>query len=422
MKKIYSFLTILIPVLAACSSEDTISYNNQDDINFRAHVSHNNTSRGLEISNQTLDKFFITAVEKLTSENNVVTYTTLFENTLFQKEGDVYVSDPPFQWSKKMVLNFYAYGYRTNGDFIKPGDAGSLFGTGVTFNGQQQTINNFSPQADISQQIDLIGACALDQGYKGGMTNTVGLNFAHLLSEVQVVARCSSPTYRVYIKAIKYGNIKCKGTYSFGSNSWTLLPENAESDESPLATTSYGVSYKAIDLSSGTPDHYSHQGTNDYHDISKSENTVDDTFIGYAMLLPQSLGAFEVGKEYWAPGGAEADISGKTLATAQYMAMLIKIMALDNGEETEEVKFPKTEAHKADSDGYGWAYIPIRTPKVSQWQAGTRYVYHLDFSDGAGYNQDGNLILEGVLKLDATVDQWKSYDDLYPNDGTDKNK
>ena len=50
-----------------------------------------------------------------------------------------------------------------------------------------------------------------------------------------------------------------------------------------------------------------------------------------------------------------------------------------------------------------WAYVALNT----KWEMGKHYVYTLDFSNGAGQDENGNTILSGTgIKLNVTVQAW----------------
>lgn len=410
MKKSNIILGVALLGFAACTTEEVFDLNSDDVISFRASISHSSSTRGPETTPGNLDKFYVTALEQLTVGWNSI-IDTLFINNLFVKSktsGNFY-SSQEFRWTQKMVLDFYAYGYFTDNDYIKPGNTGSLFGTGVTFKKDRQSIDGFSPQQDIQKQIDLVAAKAINQK-ASALSGPVSLSFTHLLSEIQVVAKCSSNSYKVSVKGLKYGNIKSKGNYDFADNAWELMPESDQYVEGSYATSSYEVPFADHTVNLNSTEDYDHvdDGVKSFHDISKSEGE-----LGYAMLIPQSLGEFESG-QYWALGKNNTPPEGKTIASAQYMAMLIKIESIDASGNVTGTLFPQKDEHKVDNtDGYGWAYIPFYHKDHKSWNMGVRYIYHLDFKDGAGFNEDGDPILEGEVKLVATVNDWKNKDEIY---------
>lgn len=387
--------------LASCSEEETVSRNHESDITFRAAVNLGGTSRGLDTSTDNLMKFYVTAVEPERHEN-------LFTHLLFKwnEEKEAFVSDTVYQWSKNLELDFYAYGYYTGNKMTHPTADNNVFGE-VTLDTDQQTFNNFSPQREIADQVDIVTATA--HSGQTALNASVQLTFDHILSEVQVVARCSNPAHTVLVKAMSLGNITSVGNYQFGSpnnpgsgaGQWTVGAEK----------TSYTIKLpEPVDLSTVTFDHNCKDTKEpSYYDLNRLSTN------GYALLIPQGLSTFNSDNQYWSVDEEGNNPADKTLASAQYIALLIQVWGMENGEKSA-LKYPVTTAHQADTDGYGWAYIPIHTDKVPDWKMGYRYIYHLDFSKGAGYNPDGDPILNGDIQFTATVNPWSVVDIFKPGD------
>lgn len=377
--------------LASCSNEEVIELNTENAICFRAAVDHGVTVRGLETSNENFKAFYVTALEDLIPDDDTNNqYTTFFENLLFTKKGttDEYVSDPVYQWSNKLSLKFFAYGYQPKTDMEKPVD-GSVFGKEITLTGDQQTFNGFSPRPEFADQVDLVTAVA--QSKKTPLNASVSLNFRHILSEVQVKARCDSKAHQILIKAMKFGNIDNNGNYDFSRNEWTVNK----------GKTSYMLWQK--------DDHTYTTLTSAESDLSLVNS------VGYSMLLPQRLTSWSYLEGFY---DETTGATGKYKTSAQYIAVLIKIIALnpETGEITNAIKFPLNDNHKVDDEGFGWAYIPFYVEKCPAWNMGYRYIYHLDFSNGAGYNEDGEQILNAEIQFKADVKEWSVVNIYKPGD------
>ena len=73
--------------------------------------------------------------------------------------------------------------------------------------------------------------------------------------------------------------------------------------------------------------------------------------------------------------------------------------------------YPFKEDAEAGKE-YAWAAIPVDT----KWEAGKKYVYRLNFANGAGYvdpeedTNKGEQILDGEVKFDVEVTDWESHD------------
>lgn len=412
MKKKFLFLAAAAIALASCSKEEVVDSTlpNEDDtsaITFRASVENGSTVRGLEVVNGKLEKFYVTALMDMYPDDPYgTTWTPLFEDLLFFEKPDeknTFISDPVFRWSNMLSLKFYAVAYqpREGAELEKPNkfekqgedmvQVPNIYGTSVYITGEQATIYNFEPQPEFKDQIDLVTATT--QSKKVAPGASVGLNFEHVLSEVAVKAKNTSGSHRIMIKAIKFGNIDAKASYDLNENRWYDVE----------GKTSYTLWQKEDHSAIAIPDKEI--------DLTKSE----DMSVGYAMLLPQGLKTWGKTTEVFGE-----PVNGKSQTDAQYIAVLIKIYPInpETGDikSEEAVLFPLKGKHKvADEEGYGWAYIPFHVDKCPAWNKSYRYIYHLDFSKGAGYNEDGEQILPADIQFTASVGVW-SVVDIYKTD------
>ena len=96
-----------------------------------------------------------------------------------------------------------------------------------------------------------------------------------------------------------------------------------------------------------------------------------------AMLLPQQLAA-------WDPEDVQS--------TGAYLAVYANVYTADGAKV-----FP-TDGSKT----YDWLRVPVDT----KWEAGYKYVYTLDFSNGAGYSEDGP-VLGDPIKFSMQVTPWE---------------
>lgn len=413
MKNKYLLLASATFALASCSSEEIVDLNREDEIKFRASVSYSTSTRGTETTTADFDEFYATALmDEYPDDDTNNSYKNLFGIMPFKKGDDGYfVSDPPYKWSQKMKLIVYAFGYtpKDGGTLADPSDQ-NYFGE-VTLDGDQQTMNNFHAQQNIADQIDLVAAVGNGDVGNAYNDNFVTLQFHHVLTEVQVVAKCDSKTHRVLVKGMKYGNILSQGNYQNADNTWTEI----------INPSAYEIRYdnfKKLDIPSTTPMpdtiHVCSSSVNKYyHDISKSEGTGS---IGYAMFIPQTLTTFSKTYECWEyPDGQSQSPSGKIKSRAQYIAVLIKIDAIDSKGNVTAPKFPVKDENKVPgTDGYGWAYFPLYIDEHPKWEMGYRYIYHIDFTRAAGYNQDGDPILNVNIDFTANVAEWSHKDVFKP--------
>lgn len=379
MKKQFFLMATAAIALASCSNEELIEAPRNtvaDSITFRALVDHSADSRSIETELTSLHKFRVTAIEGDTS---------LFTNLLFERKDtsvNEYVSNPVYQWSKNMILNFYAVGYGTTNPEVDMTfdfeDEGNLVGE-VTIDPMQKTINNFRVQPQIKDQIDLVFARTTSG--QTPLNGSVQLTFDHILSEIEVRATCSSTEHQIEVKGIKYGNIDASGNFDIDAyinhtqDPWTENAKDKMDFEVPVLDTPVTLSSTSVALSQTGK-------------------------VGWAVVVPQELTTYGASTQYW----AGTNPGGKTKATCAYVALLIKVTALENGSPTA-VKFP-TAKDNPDADGFAWAYIPFHTDEVSKWEPGKRYIYHINFDTGAGFNEEGDKILDHDIKFSASVNPW----------------
>ena len=233
---------------------------------------------------------------------------------------------------------------------------------GVSVTNSTKTVTGFTPAADIKDQVDFITATAT--GSKANETDGVALNFSHELTQILVQAKNTNAAYTYEIKGFKIANVVGKGDFDFtktSNNGWTLSDESTD-------VKSYLVNFEQSITLSGTAQ--SLMGEN-----------------GSAMLLPQELTAWTA-----------ADNTGT------YFAVLAQVKTSTG-----------TVVHPKDTDeDYGWLAVGVDT----EWKAGYKYNYTLDFTTGAGTSvtpegedtEDGELF-GGKIQFTATVTPWTSTSD-----------
>ena len=209
-----------------------------------------------------------------------------------------------------------------------------------------QTLTDFSPNAAASEQKDFVYTSATGNGSSNGETG-IDLNFKHALTEISIDAKNSNTAYTVTVSGVRIGNVKTKGTFTFPSTTGTDASwslSDASSDKGNYETTwTEGVTLGG--------------------EVSK----LDASNVPF-MIIPQSL------------------TSTTKYADGNYIAMKVKI-TMQGGKVLHD----------------GWAYIGIDT----NWEMGKHYVYTLDFSNGAGQDDNGKDIISGKnIKLNVSVTPW----------------
>lgn len=202
-------------------------------------------------------------------------------------------------------------------------------GATVTIDKDTKNLADFSPATEIANQKDFVTATA--SGTRAANeTNGVELTFAHQLSQIEIKAKNTNTGYIYKVVGVRIGKPVSKGTFTFDTNKWTLTTTEK---------TNYAVEYAT------TP-----------RTLAADAATMMGTANDNAMLLPQQLVA-------WTPETDKANTN-----KGAYIALKIQITTKDGA-----------RVYPAKGD-YDWAAVAIGT----NWEAGKKYVYTLDFSNGAG--------------------------------------
>ena len=202
-------------------------------------------------------------------------------------------------------------------------------GGALTISNTTKELKDFSPATEIAEQKDFVTATT--SGTRAANeTKGVKLTFAHQLSQIEIKAKNTNTGYIYKVVGVRIGKPVSKGTFTFDTNKWTLTTTKK---------TNYAVEYT-------TPPRI----------LGAEAATMMGTANNNAMLLPQQLVAW-------------ASATDKTNnANGAYIALKIQITTKDGA-----------RVYPAKGD-YDWAAVAIDT----NWEAGKKYVYTLDFSNGAG--------------------------------------
>lgn len=283
-----------------------------------------------------------------------------FSKQEFTKDGGFFTSSPVYYWPAG-TLNFFAY---------SPSETD--LGATVTIDKDTKNLADFSPATEIANQKDFVTATA--SGTRAANeTNGVELTFAHQLSQIEIKAKNTNTGYIYKVVGVHIGKPVSKGTFTMGttsSSSWALTTTEK---------TNYSVEYTTTPRTLGA-------------EAATMMGTANDN----AMLLPQQLVAW-------------ASATDKTNnANGAYIALKIQITTKDGA-----------RVYPAKGD-YDWAAVAIDT----NWEAGKKYVYTLDFSNGAGKVDPekpqpvdptdpftpGEDILGKPIKFTVTVTPWAPAD------------
>ena len=282
-----------------------------------------------------------------------------FTNSAFTKVDEYFCSSPAYYWPGSEELNFYAYA-----------PSATSLGATVTINKDTKIIEGYAPAIDITDQKDLVTAIAT--GSKEDEASGVALTFSHQLSQIEIKARNANEGYTYKIKGVRLAQPVAQGDLNLATGEWDL--SNEDTDKAV-----YQVTYSnTVTLNTFAQNIMRAEGDN-------------------AMLLPQQLVA-------WNP---ETDPTNANKGA--YISVYAQIKTADGAKV-----YPKTE----EEDAYAWLAVPIDT----KWEAGHKYVYTLDFTEGAGYSDplDGSTypVLGKAIKLIMSVNPWNEESTEDPIIGT----
>lgn len=329
--------------LATSCSQDELQSSQaaQSEINFNASMGLRTRAEETNTTNLQSSGFYVSAfVSEKDNYMKDVKYT-YSDNSWKSPSGETYF------WPVSETLNFYAYAY---------GHATTQTSlSGVTINKTTQEIKDFSPatkeesntHSDAAAQEDLIYA-AVTGNKTDNASSGITLTFKHALSEISVKAQNSNTAYQVKVKGVKLGNIISKDTFTFPTASSSTTGDGKwgnSSSTTGLTTGSYETDFTEFTLTS-------------------TAANVDDSKP--FMLIPQQCKK------------GTASNSSKYSA-GHYIALNVTITQKSGDSEYNGSSYT------------GWAYVGIDT----NWEQGKHYTYTLDFSKGAGQDENGNQIISG---------------------------
>ena len=314
---------------------------------------------------------FRTAVGTRATETTTANLTSIFVDAIdvnggnlfalgqeFTKNGSFFTSNPLYYWpAQDSEVSFYAYA-----------PSAADLGSTVTINKTTKELKDYSPATSIKDQKDFITATA--KGKKSvNETSGVALKFDHRLSQIEVKAKNSNTGYTYKVVGVRIGKVVSKASFDFGTTAWTLATDKAN--------------YLAASADYTTP-----------KELKDAAATMMDGDNNNAMLIPQQLVA-------WDSANDKTNTKG-----GSYIALKLQITAAGGARI-----YPSTTVGE-----YDWVAAAVDT----KWEAGKKYVYTLDFSNGSGkvdpekptptdptdpFNP-GDDILGSPIKFTVEVTEW----------------
>ena len=365
MKKTPLFLMALsAAVLASCSEDEPVSVrqSTNEAISFRSAMG----TRASETTNANLDRIFVTAVygdstvNAATKKFNGYKNNLYFDNAEFDKGADSFftaAAGKKYDWlAPSQKINFFAYAPSQDelgADILMKEDNSGM------------TLESFAVPEEISEQVDFITANA-SGSREANETSGVELTFDHRLSQIELRAKSENDEYTYKVIGARIGRPQFMGTFDFNTNQWTL---------------------------------------DDWHDTAVYTSSCDTTTLsstpvsimgasGNAMLMPQTL----------TPWDSKNDPDN--VAREAYLSVLVNITRTDNGMQIYPYANESEFSHQPVRE-YGWASIPL----AATWEQGKKYIYTLDFTNGAGVidpddPDPGKQIIGGPIKFTVKVNDW----------------
>ncbi|MDE6498958.1 MAG: fimbrillin family protein [Muribaculaceae bacterium] len=351
MNKSLLILSFAALALASCSDDEPLSTRRavEEPISFRASMG--NLSRATETTNANLASIYVTSF----IGDETVPY---FHDMEYAKGSDGFFSatGTAYVWpGDTSTLHFQSYA-----------PSQDALGADITMNGKELTLENYVTPELIADQVDFITAEGSGTK-KVNETAGVPLTFKHRLAQVEVRAKTDNTAYVYKVAGMRIGRPETTGSFSFATNEWTL---------------------------------------DDWHDTFVYESSCDTITLestpasvmgesGNAMLIPQTLTAWM------------AKNDPDNVARGAYLSVALNI---STPEGVQIYPFPSDKIKDASGNPrkFAWASIPLS----GTWEQGKKYIYILDFTDGAG-NVDpddptpGEPVLGGAIKFTVNVEDWQ---------------
>ena len=301
---------------------------------------------------------FRVATQTRATETTTANLSTFYVTAIDEK-GSNYFTNAAFTKIEEYFSSSPAYYWPGDGsdlEFYAYAPAAETLGATVSIDNTAKTLAGFSPAAQFADQKDFVTATAT--GNKTNETTGVALTFDHQLTQIEVKARNANEAYVYKIKGVRIAQPVSKADFDFATSEWAPSTEKAV----------YQVQY-------------SNEIT-----LNTYGQCIMETEGDNAMLIPQQLVAWD----------AENDKTNT--AKGAYLSVYAQIETAEGSRVYPNV----------DGMEYAWLAVPIDT----KWEAGYKYVYTLDFTNGAGYSdpldgpETGGTVLGGAIKFTMDVNPW----------------
>lgn len=338
MKSKYLAVALSAVALVACNNEDVLEVNQGRGISFQ--VATEASTRAQATTTNTISEFnvwgFTDANETLMNDVKV---------TGSNESGWSYGAT--IFWPNAGTVDFYA---------VSPKECGGA----VSVTSSAKTITDFTVNADVTKQVDLLYALKTGESkatHEDG--SKVKLNFRHALSQIVFKAKNTNSNLSVDINGVRVAKVVTGGDFTF--------PISATSTQ---LTTNPGNSDTQTNASWGTWEPGSEKGfyaagITEKEGIISTSGTVDLTSENGALLLmPQTITGWDI---------AGNNGEGGAALRGAYFLVSCKIYNVSGDDEV--LLWPT-------KDEYREVAIPVAD---ITWKQGKKYIYTFIFGEGGGY-------------------------------------
>ena len=366
MNKAIYICAAMALMLASCSNDETVEQAKEKGISFRGTVGLSTRALNTGTAELLDGKVLYVTTFKPNGER-------LFVETEYVFDGDVWMAQPAQTWGVNDKLSFFL-------TYPKLDE----WQTGFELTNDNKTVT-VTVDEDIPQQKDYVAAYLENMDKT---TSAMRADLRHVLSSVEIWAKNTNGAFKYKVKGIRICGVNEDATIDLS----TLNEDNF--------TVGNGSQKRNYELRYNTPVTLGSKAQS-IMDKDESKNATN------AILPPQTGGTAWNGSETSATAG---DYVGS------YISVLINLTAMAGANI-----YPAGST--ADNETYGWVSVPV----AFKWESGKKYVYTLDFSDGAGQVDptdpgdavipDDNVdpakakpVLGGLIKFGLKVTEWNKDD------------
>ena len=420
--------TLAVLTLAACSKDEVIQQNPNDEITFSV-VTNKAVSRAFDgyCNNATPKEMKVSAL--YTDGTAPITWKTYFTNETYKKVDNTDAAEKDYAIPTGSGLRYWPdLGKADDGIKMK---FFAMVNADPDWDGTTGMTADFIVPSTVSDQKDVLYAVQeVDVKPDGGAQS---INFRHALSQIEFMAQNQNKNIYVEISGVQVMNVWDKGTIKFSASTagnvgahatttgatypenqlctWTGLANSTATETK--AAQNFGVKFGAIKLSQKK---VTKETTGESPSITYGEdqapasslttaNDEDKEYSSNTMyLLPQQIAAWAPTTEDKTPGPGKGS----------YFLVKAKIWNVAAGDGTRAASGDivlwdnqKKVSGEGGSETTVEQFIAIPIPSI-KWIAGKRYVYTFIFTtDGnGGYNPgDGEPVLTPIT-LSVTVDDF----------------